>query len=104
MARVPRRAGFGVTRKAPQLASARADHELSDPARGVLRPPRIERNEPLVVVLVAEAIRGTVDPETVTHDNPSGLYAITRDNADDPETAPWIYPADLSSCPDKPLG
>jgi len=56
------------------------------------------------VKLVAEAIRGTVDPETVTHDNPSGLYAITRDNADDPETAPWIYPADLSSCPDKPLG
>ena len=56
------------------------------------------------VKLVAEAIRGEVDPATVVHDNPTGLYAITRENADAPETQPWIYPADLESCPTAPLG
>lgn len=56
------------------------------------------------VKLVADAIRGTVDTTTVVHDNPTGLYAITRDNADAPETKPWIYPADLNSCPTAPLG
>ena len=33
-----------------------------------------------------------------------GLYAITRENADAPETTPWIYPADLNACPTAPLG
>ncbi len=56
------------------------------------------------VKLVADAIRGNVDVKSVKHDNPTGLYAITRDNADAPETAPWIYPADLNACPTKPLG
>jgi ribose transport system substrate-binding protein len=56
------------------------------------------------VKLVADAIRGNVDLKSVKHDNPTGLYAITRDNADAPETAPWIYPADLNACPTKPLG
>ncbi len=56
------------------------------------------------VKLVAEAIRGTVDVATIVHDNPTGLYAITAKNVDAPETTPWIYPADLNSCPDKPLG
>jgi ribose transport system substrate-binding protein len=56
------------------------------------------------VKLAADAIRGNVDPATVVHDNPTGLYAITRDNADAPETTPWIYPADLNSCPTAPLG
>jgi ribose transport system substrate-binding protein len=55
------------------------------------------------VKLVSEVIRGTVDPATVEHDNPTGLYAITRDNVDDPSTQPWIYPADLNACPDAPL-
>ena len=55
------------------------------------------------VKLVSDVIRGTVDPGTVEHDNPTGLYAITRDNVDDPETAPWVYPADLNACPDAPL-
>lgn len=56
------------------------------------------------VKLVADAIRGTVDKATVKHDNPTGLYGITRDNADAPETQPWVYPADLNACPTKPLG
>lgn len=56
------------------------------------------------VKLVADAIRGNVDPATVAHDNPTGLYAITRENVDAPETAPWVYPADLQNCPDAPLG
>ncbi len=55
------------------------------------------------VKLVADAIRGTVDTSTVKHDNPTGLYAITKENADAPETQPWIYPADLNGCPTKPL-
>ena len=56
------------------------------------------------VKLVADAIRNQVDTKTVKHDNPTGLYAITRDNADSPDTKPWIYPADLNGCPTKPLG
>lgn len=56
------------------------------------------------VKMVADAIRGTVDTKTVVHDNPTGLYAITAANADDPATLPWIYPADLNACPTKPLG
>jgi ribose transport system substrate-binding protein len=56
------------------------------------------------VKMVADAIRGKVDTKAVVHDNPTGLYAITRDNADKPETTPWIYPADLNACPTKPLG
>lgn len=56
------------------------------------------------VKLVADAIRGNVDTKTVKHDNPTGLYAITKENADSPDTQPWIYPADLNSCPTKPLG
>lgn len=55
------------------------------------------------VKLVAEAIRGTVDTSTVVHDNPTGLYAITAENVDDPATTPWIYPADLNACPDAPM-
>lgn len=55
------------------------------------------------VKMVADAIRGKVDTAAVVHDNPTGLYAITRDNVDKPETAPWIYPADLNNCPTKPL-
>jgi ribose transport system substrate-binding protein len=55
------------------------------------------------VKLVAEAIRGKVDTATVVHDNPTGLHAITKDNADADSTKPWIYPADLNACPTKPL-
>lgn len=55
------------------------------------------------VKMVAEAIRAKVDTTTVVHDNPTGLYAITRENADKPETTPWIYPSDLNTCPTKPL-
>ena len=55
------------------------------------------------VKMVADAIRSKVDTAAVVHDNPTGLYAITRDNADKPETTPWIYPADLNTCPTKPL-
>lgn len=55
------------------------------------------------VKLVAQAIRGEIDPETVPHDNPTGLYAITRENVDAEATKPWIYPADLDSCPTAPL-
>jgi ribose transport system substrate-binding protein len=55
------------------------------------------------VKLVAQVIRKEVDPATVVHDNPTPLYAITKDNADAPETKPWIYPADLSACPTAPL-
>jgi len=56
------------------------------------------------VKLVADAIRGSVDTKTVKHDNPTGLFAITRENADSPDAKPWVYPADLNSCPTKPLG
>jgi ribose transport system substrate-binding protein len=56
------------------------------------------------VKLVSDAIRGKVDTATVKHDNPTGLYAITKENANSPETTPWIYPADLNACPTKPLG
>ena len=56
------------------------------------------------VKLVADAIRGKVDTKSIVHDNPTGLYAITRDNADKPETLPWVYPADLNACPTKPVG
>jgi len=56
------------------------------------------------VKLVADAIRKSVDTSTVKHDNPTGLYGITRENADSPDTKPWIYPADLNACPAKPLG
>jgi ribose transport system substrate-binding protein len=55
------------------------------------------------VKLVADAIRGTVDTAAVVHDNPTGLYAITAENVDDPATTPWIYPADLNTCPDAPM-
>jgi ribose transport system substrate-binding protein len=55
------------------------------------------------VKLVAQVIRKEVDPKTVVHDNPTGLYAITKDNADTPETQKWIYPADLNACPTAPL-
>jgi ribose transport system substrate-binding protein len=55
------------------------------------------------VKMVADAIRGKVDTKAVVHDNPTGLYAITRDNAAKPETTPWVYPADLNACPTKPL-
>lgn len=56
------------------------------------------------VKLVAQVIRKEVDPKTVQHDTPTALYAITKDNVDSPETAPWVYPADLNNCPTKPLG
>jgi len=56
------------------------------------------------VKLVADAIRKSVDTSTVKHDNPTGLYWITRENADSADTKPWIYPADLNACPTKPLG
>jgi len=56
------------------------------------------------VKLVADAIRKSVDTSTVKHDNPTGLYGITRENADSADTKPWIYPADLNACPTKPLG
>ena len=55
------------------------------------------------VKLVADAIRGTVDTKTVKHDNPTGLFGITKANADSADTKPWIYPADLNGCPTKPL-
>jgi ribose transport system substrate-binding protein len=55
------------------------------------------------VKLVAQVIRKEVDPKTVVHDNPTPLFAITKDNADAPETKPWIYPADLNNCPTAPL-
>jgi ribose transport system substrate-binding protein len=55
------------------------------------------------VKMVADAIRGQVDTKTVKHDNPTGLFAITKDNADTPEAKPWVYPADLNGCPTKPL-
>ena len=55
------------------------------------------------VKLVADTIRGNVDTSTVKHDNPTGLYAITKENVDSPDTTPWIYPADLNGCPTKPL-
>ena len=44
-----------------------------------------------------------MDTSTVKHDNPTGLYAITKENVDSPDTTPWIYPADLNGCPTKPL-
>jgi ribose transport system substrate-binding protein len=56
------------------------------------------------VKLVAQVIRKEVDPKSVTHDTPTALYAITKDNVDSPDTLPWIYPADLSACPTKALG
>ncbi|MDQ2965685.1 MAG: substrate-binding domain-containing protein [Chloroflexota bacterium] len=56
------------------------------------------------VKLVAQVIRKEVDPATVKHDAPTALLAITKDNVDSPETLPWIYPADLTACPSKPLG
>jgi ribose transport system substrate-binding protein len=56
------------------------------------------------VKLVADAIRNQVDTKTVKLDNPTGLFAITKENADSPDTKPWIYPADLNGCPTKPLG
>jgi ribose transport system substrate-binding protein len=55
------------------------------------------------VKMVADAIRNQVDTTTVKHDNPTGLFAITKDNADSPEAKPWVYPADLNGCPTKPL-
>jgi ribose transport system substrate-binding protein len=56
------------------------------------------------VKLVAQVIRGEVDPSTVQHDAPTKLFAITKENADSPEAQPWVYPADLNNCPTKPLG
>jgi ribose transport system substrate-binding protein len=56
------------------------------------------------VQLVSQVIRKEVDPTTVKHDNPTALYAITKDNVDSPDTTQWIYPADLSACPTKPVG
>ena len=55
------------------------------------------------VKLVAQVIRKEVDPKSVVHDNPTPLFAITKENADAPETKPWIYPADLSACPTAPV-
>lgn len=55
------------------------------------------------VKMVADTIRGAVDTKTVVHDNPTGLFAITAENADKAETLPWIYPADLNACPTAPL-
>jgi ribose transport system substrate-binding protein len=55
------------------------------------------------VKLVAQVIRKEVDPKTVVHDNPTPLFAITKENASAPETQPWIYPADLNNCPTAPL-
>ena len=55
------------------------------------------------VKMVADAIRNQVDTKTVKHDSPTGLFAITKENADSPDTKPWIYPADLSGCPTKPM-
>lgn len=56
------------------------------------------------VKLVAQVVRGEVDPKTVVHDNPTPLYAITKSNVDSADTTPWVYPADLNACPTKPLG
>ena len=55
------------------------------------------------VKLVAEAVRGGVDTATVVHDAPTPLFAITKENVDDPGTAQWVYPADLNNCPTAPL-
>lgn len=55
------------------------------------------------VKLVAETIRaGTIDTSAVEHDQPTGFAVITRDNVDDPAIAAYIYPADLSACPEGP--
>ena len=54
------------------------------------------------VKLVAEVVRGTVDKSTVVHDNPQGLAVITRDNADNADIKPLVYPSDLNACPTKP--
>jgi ribose transport system substrate-binding protein len=52
------------------------------------------------VKLVADTIRsGVIDTAAVPHDQPTGFAVITRDNADDPAIATFIYPADLSACP-----
>lgn len=56
------------------------------------------------VKLVAQVIRKEVDPKTVKHDNPTPLFAITKENVDTPEAQQWVYPADLNACPTKPLG
>lgn len=55
------------------------------------------------VKLVAQVVRGDVDEASVEHDNPQGLAVITRENADTDEMKAFIYPADLSACPTKPL-
>jgi ribose transport system substrate-binding protein len=52
------------------------------------------------VKLVADTIRaGVIDTSAVKHDQPTGFAVITRDNADDPSVAAFIYPADLNACP-----
>jgi ribose transport system substrate-binding protein len=52
------------------------------------------------VKLVADTIRaGVIDTAAVPHDQPTGFAVITRDNADDPDIAKFIYPADLNACP-----
>ena len=55
------------------------------------------------VKLISDILDGTVKKEDVQHDNPQSMAVITRDNADDADIKPFIYPADLSACPTKPL-
>ena len=55
------------------------------------------------VKLVADVLDGKVQRADVQHDNPQGMAVITRENADDADITPYIYPADLNSCPTKPL-
>ena len=56
------------------------------------------------VKLVAQAIRKEIDTASVKHDNPTPLFAITKENVDSPDALSWVYPADLNACPTKPLG
>lgn len=55
------------------------------------------------VKLIADVLDGKVNKADVVHDNPQGLAVITRENADSDEIKALIYPADLNSCPTKPV-
>lgn len=56
------------------------------------------------VKLVAQVLNGVVDPKTVKHDNPTDFAILTRDNADNPENAKFLYIGDMSQCPQMAAG
>lgn len=56
------------------------------------------------VKLVADVLSGAVDPATVPHDNPTDFAILTRDNADDPANARFLYIGDMSQCPQMAAG